>query len=150
MKREVFFKAFNGINENFKEIVKELADGEGELYLDKPNPFESGLHIRFKPFGKPIQRLESMSGGEKSLLTLAFIFAIQRYKPAPFYAFDEVDMFLDGVNVHRLAKMIKKLSQNAQFIVVSLRKPMLEQANAVIGVTRGGDGESIVTAIQLK
>ncbi|ADB57117.1 chromosome segregation protein SMC [Archaeoglobus profundus] len=150
MKKEAFLSTFNSINEKFKEIVKELADGEGEIYLDKDDPFQSGLHIRFKPFGKPIQRLEAMSGGEKSLLTLAFIFAIQRYKPAPFYAFDEVDMFLDGVNVGRLAKMIKKLSKDAQFIVVSLRKPMLQEADHVIGVTRGGEEESIVTAIQLR
>ena len=150
LKREAFIATFNAINEKFKEIVRELADGEGEIYLDKDDPFQSGLHIRFKPFGRPIQRLEAMSGGEKSLLTLAFIFAIQRFKPAPFYAFDEVDMFLDGVNVGRLAKMIKRLSKDAQFIVISLRKPMIENADHVIGVTRGGDGESIVTAIQLK
>ncbi len=150
MKRSAFLSTFNAINEKFKEIVKELADGEGEIYLDKDDPFRSGLHIRFKPFGKPIQRLEAMSGGEKSLLTLAFIFAIQRFRPAPFYAFDEVDMFLDGVNVGRLAKMIKRLSKDAQFIVVSLRKPMLENADHIIGVTRGGDGESMVTMILLK
>ncbi len=150
MKKDAFLSTFNSINEKFKEIVRELADGEGEIYLDKDDPFQSGLHIRFKPFGKPIQRLEAMSGGEKSLLTLAFIFAIQRHKPAPFYAFDEVDMFLDGVNVGRLAKMIKKLSKDAQFIVVSLRKPMLQEADHVIGVTRGGEEESIVTSIQLK
>lgn len=150
MKKSAFLSTFNSINEKFKEIVRELADGEGEIYLDKDDPFQSGLHIRFKPFGKPIQRLEAMSGGEKSLLTLAFIFAIQRFKPAPFYAFDEVDMFLDGVNVGRLAKMIKRLSKDAQFIVISLRKPMLENADHIIGITRGGDGESMVTMIQLK
>ncbi len=150
MKKSAFMSTFNAINENFKEIVRELADGEGEIYLDREDPFSSGLHIKFKPFGKHIQRIESMSGGEKSLLTLAFIFAIQRFKPAPFYAFDEVDMFLDGVNVGRLAKMIKRLSSNAQFIVVSLRKPMLEESDHVVGITRGGDGESIVTAIQLR
>ncbi len=149
MKREAFFKVFNAINENFREIVKELADGEGELYLDGEDPFSSGLHIKFKPFGKKVQKMEAMSGGEKSLAALALIFAIQRFKPAPFYVFDEVDMFLDGVNVGRVAKMIKKLSKDAQFIVVSLRKPMLEMADAVIGVTRGEDS-SIVTAIRLK
>ncbi len=149
MKREAFFKVFNAINENFKEIVKELANGEGELYLDGNDPFNSGLHIKFKPFGKRVQKLEAMSGGEKSLAALALIFAIQRYKPAPFYVFDEVDMFLDGVNVGRVAKMIKRLSKDAQFIVISLRKPMLEMADAVIGVTRGEDS-SIVTAIRLR
>ncbi len=149
MKREAFFKVFNAINDNFKEIVKELANGEGELYLDGNDPFNSGLHIRFRPFGKKVQKLEAMSGGEKSLAALALIFAIQRFKPAPFYVFDEVDMFLDGVNVGRVAKMIKRLSKDAQFIVVSLRKPMLEMADAVIGVTRGEDS-SIVTAIRLR
>ncbi len=149
MKREAFFKVFNAINENFKEIVKELANGEGELYLDGDDPFNSGLHIKFKPFGKRVQKLEAMSGGEKSLAALALIFAIQRYKPAPFYVFDEVDMFLDGVNVGRVAKMIKRLSKDAQFIVISLRKPMLEMADAVIGVTRGEDS-SIVAAIRLR
>jgi len=150
MKRDAFFRVFNAINDNFKEIVKELANGEGELYLDGDDPFSSGLHIKFKPYGKQVQKLESMSGGEKSLAALALIFAIQRFKPAPFYAFDEVDMFLDGVNVSRVAKMIKRLSRDAQFIVVSLRKPMLEMADAIIGVTRGGDGASMVTAIRLK
>ncbi len=149
MKREAFFKVFNAINENFREVVRELADGEGELYLDGEDPFSSGLHIRFRPFGKKVQKMEAMSGGEKSLAALALIFAIQRFKPAPFYVFDEVDMFLDGVNVGRVAKMIKKLSKDAQFIVVSLRKPMLEMADAVIGVTRGEDS-SIVTAIRLR
>ncbi len=149
MKREAFFRVFNAINENFREIVRELADGEGELYLDGNDPFSSGLHIRFKPFGKRVQKLEAMSGGEKSLAALALIFAIQRFKPAPFYVFDEVDMFLDGINVSRVAKMIRKLSERAQFIVVSLRKPMLEMADAVIGVTRGEDS-SMVTAIRLR
>ncbi len=150
LKRKTFLRVFDEINRNFREIVGELAEGEGELYLDGDDPLSSGLHIVFRPFKKKIQKLESMSGGEKSLATLAFIFAIQRFKPAPFYVFDEVDMFLDGVNVERVARMIKKQSEKAQFIVVSLRKPMLEQADAIIGVTRGGEEESIVTAIRLK
>ena len=112
MKRDAFFSTFNAINENFAEIIRELAQGEGELYLDNPDdPFNSGLYMKVKPNNKPVQRLESMSGGEKSLVALALIFAIQKYKPAPFYAFDEVDMFLDGVNVGRVAKMIKERSR---------------------------------------
>jgi chromosome segregation protein len=103
--------------------------------LESPeDPFGGGLTIRAQPHGKALQRLDAMSGGEKSLTALAFIFAIQRYRPAPFYAFDEVDMFLDGSNAERIARMIKTLSQNAQFIVVSLRKPMIESANRTIGI----------------
>jgi chromosome segregation protein len=151
MKRDAFFTAFNGINCNFVEIIRELTEGDGELYLDDvANPFNSGLHIRVKPYNKPLQRLESMSGGEKSLVALALIFAIQQFKPAPFYAFDEVDMFLDGVNVDKVAKMIRKRSEDAQFIVVSLRKPMLEAADSIIGVTLRRDNSSLVTGIRMK
>ncbi|WP_202318678.1 chromosome segregation protein SMC [Archaeoglobus neptunius] len=150
MKREIFFEVFTAINRNFAEIIRELANGEGELYLDSDDPFNSGLYIKVKPNNKPVQKLESMSGGEKSLVALALIFAIQMYKPAPFYAFDEVDMFLDGVNVGRVAKMIKKRSKEAQFIVVSLRKPMLENADAIVGITLGRDNVSLVTGIKLK
>ena len=149
MKREKFFEVFNALNENFREIIRSLANGEGELYLDNPDdPFNSGLYMRVRPYGRQVQKLEQMSGGEKSLVALALIFAIQRYKPAPFYAFDEVDMFLDGVNVAMLARMIKELSSHAQFIVVSLRKPMLEEADAIVGVTMGRDNISQVTGIR--
>ncbi|MDK2795854.1 MAG: chromosome segregation protein [Archaeoglobaceae archaeon] len=148
-KREVFFEVFNAINKNFGEILAELADGEGELFLDSDDVFNSGLHMRVRLKNKPMQRLEALSGGEKSLVALSLIFAIQMFKPAPFYAFDEVDMFLDGVNVERVAKMIKKRSKSAQFIVVSLRKPMVEAADAVVGITLGGDNSSIVTGIKL-
>ncbi len=149
MKREKFFEVFNAVNKNFKEIVARLTDGEGELYLDSEDPFNSGLHIRVKPYNKPVRKLEQMSGGEKSLIALAFLFAIQRYKPAPFYAFDEIDMFLDGVNVAKVAKLIKEMSSKAQFIVVSLRKPMLEQADVIIGITMGRDHSSQVTGIRV-
>lgn len=148
-KKEVFFEVFNAINKNFGEILAELADGEGELFLDSDDVFNSGLHMRVRLKNKPMQRLEALSGGEKSLVALSLILAIQMFKPAPFYAFDEVDMFLDGVNVERVAKMIKKRSKSAQFIVVSLRKPMVEAADAVVGITLGGDNSSIVTGIRL-
>lgn len=147
-KREAFLEVFNAVNRNFNQILQELADGEGELILDSEDIFNSGLQMRVKLGNKPMQRLEALSGGEKSLVALSFILAIQMFKPAPFYAFDEVDMFLDGVNVERVAKMIKKRSKDAQFIVVSLRKPMIENADTVIGVTMGGDNSSIVTGIR--
>ncbi len=148
-KREVFFEVFNAVNKNFSQILQELADGEGELFLDSEDVFNSGLHMRVKLKNKPMQRPEALSGGEKSLVALSFILAIQMFKPAPFYAFDEVDMFLDGVNVERVAKMIKKRSKDAQFIVISLRKPMIENADTVIGVTMGGDNSSIVTGVRI-
>jgi len=150
MKKESFFNAFNAISKNFSDIIHELTDGEGELYLDDDDPFKSGMHIKVKIRNKSPRRLDSMSGGEKSLVALALIFAIQKHKPAPFYAFDEIDMFLDGVNVGRVAKMIKNRSDNAQFVVVSLRKPMLETAQSIIGVTQGRDNSSLVTGIKMR
>ncbi len=150
MKKESFFNAFNAVNKNFSEIINTLTGGEGELFLDGEDPFESGMYIKVKFSNKTYQRLDSMSGGEKSLVALALIFAIQEYKPVPFYALDEVDMFLDGINVNRVAKMLKERSKNAQFVVVSLRKPMLEQADSIIGVTLGRDNTSQVTGIKVK
>jgi len=150
MKRNAFFETFNAIRKNFSTIMKTLTDGDGEIYLDGEDPFNSGLNIRVRYYGKPIQRIESLSGGEKSLIALALIFAIQMYKPAPFYAFDEIDMFLDGANVSRVAKLIKERSKDAQFIVVSLRKPTLEMADAIVGVTMGKDNCSKVTGIKLR
>jgi len=90
-----------------------------------------------------------MSGGEKSLTALSFIFALQRYRPSPFYAFDEVDMFLDGANVERLARMIKQQAEQAQFIVVSLRRPMIESAQRTIGVTQARGAYTQVLGISL-
>jgi len=143
-------EAFNAINSHFREIFHELSEGEGELVLENPeDPFKGGLIIRARPKAKTINKLTAMSGGEKSLTALSFIFAIQRYKPAPFYVLDEIDMFLDGANVEKVAKMIKRLSKDAQFIVVSLRRPMIESANRVIGVVMQEDGNTTVTGVKL-
>ena len=145
-----FKEAFDAVNENFQNIFAILSDGDGYLQLDDPdNPFNGGLNLIAHPKGKPVQRLSSMSGGEKSLTALSFIFSLQRYRPSPFYAFDEVDMFLDGANVERLAKMIKKQAQQAQFIVVSLRRPMIESSERTIGVTQARGAYTQVLGIKI-
>jgi chromosome segregation protein len=148
---QAFREAYDAVDANFQNIFAELSDGDGHLQLDDPqDPFNGGLNLVAHPKGKPIQRLSSMSGGEKSLTALSFIFALQRYRPSPFYAFDEVDMFLDGANVERLAKMIKKQAGQAQFIVVSLRRPMIEAADRTIGVTQARGAYTQVLGINLK
>ncbi|CAJ37373.1 chromosome segregation protein SMC [Methanocella arvoryzae] len=150
MKKEAFMTTFTAIADNFRNIFHELSDGVGELVLENPeDPFAGGLTIHAQPHGKALQRMEAMSGGEKSLTALAFIFSIQRHRPAPFYAFDEVDMFLDGANAERVARMIKSLSSNAQFIVVSLRKPMIESANRTIGIAMQENNISSITGVRL-
>ncbi len=150
MKREAFMAAFDGINDNFRDTFNRLSDGEGELVLEsEEDPLSGGMTIRARPARKAFHRLEAMSGGEKSLTALSFIFAIQRFRPAPFYALDEIDMFLDGANVERVAKLIKGIAKAAQFIVVSLRKPMIQEAKYVVGVTMQENNISTVTGVCL-
>jgi len=151
LKKETFLKTYNVINENFKEVFHKLSDGEGTLILEnEEKPFEGGLDIEAQPRDKKKQRLAGMSGGEKALTALSFVFAIQRYMPAPFYAFDEVDASLDGINVEKLAHIVQSQSETTQFIVVSHRKPMIESANRTIGVTQKEKGISKVTGVKLR
>ncbi len=150
LRQRAFKEAFDAVNQNFQATFATLSDGDGHLQLEDPqDPFNGGLNLVAHPKGKPVQRLASMSGGEKSLTALSFIFALQRYRPSPFYAFDEVDMFLDGANVERLARMIKQQAQEAQFLVVSLRRPMIESADRTIGVTQARGAHTQVLGINL-
>lgn len=151
LRYQSFREAYDAIDSNFQSIFAELSDGDGHLQLDNAeDPFQGGLNLVAHPKGKPVQRLASMSGGEKSLTALSFIFALQKYRPSPFYAFDEVDMFLDGANVERLSKMIQKQAKQAQFIVVSLRRPMIEASDRTIGVTQARGTHTQVIGIQLR
>ncbi|MEM6502594.1 MAG: chromosome segregation protein SMC [Cyanobacteria bacterium P01_C01_bin.89] len=147
---QAFKETFDAVDKNFRVIFAELSQGDGRLQLDNAqDPLAGGLNLVAHPKGKPVQRLTSMSGGEKSLTSLSFIFALQRYRPSPFYAFDEVDMFLDGANVERLAKMVTRQAQQAQFIVVSLRRPTIEASDRTIGVTQARGAHTQVLGIAL-
>ncbi|MFB6154972.1 MAG: chromosome segregation protein SMC [Haloferacaceae archaeon] len=149
-KKETFMAAFDSINGHFRDIFERLSNGTGELILeDEDDPFEGGLTMKAQPADKPVQRLDAMSGGEKSLTALAFIFALQRHNPAPFYALDEIDAFLDAHNAERVGEMVDDLSADAQFVVVSHRSALLERSERAIGVTMQGDNVSAVTGIQL-
>lgn len=151
LKKDAFMTTYNNINANFKEVYHQLSDGEGTLILqNEENPFAGGLNIEAQPRDKKKQRLAGLSGGEKSLAALAFVFAIQRYMPAPFYALDEVDQSLDTINVEKLASIVQAQSLDTQFIVVSHRKPMIESANRTIGVTQQEKGKSKVTGVKLR
>ena len=143
-KKYALKNVFRAIDENFRRIYREMSNGgEAHLYLEnEEDPFKGGLIIKVKPPGKGLKRLDALSGGEKSLTALAFIFAIQQYDPSPIYLLDEVDMFLDGVNSEILGRIIKRNSRSAQFIVVSLRKATIKFADHIIGVTNRGDGIS--------
>ena len=100
------------------------------------------MTIKARPRGKKVLLLNALSGGEKSIASIAFIFAIQHYDPSPFYILDEVDMFLDGVNAETVSRMVKQKALDSQFIMVSLRKVALKEANHVYGVTMKETGIS--------
>jgi chromosome segregation protein len=142
-------EAYHAIDENFRSIFSRLTSGSGNLILDnEEDPFSGGMTFAVKPRDKKVHLLSSLSGGEKSLTTLAFIFSIQQFMPAPFYALDEIDMFLDASNVERIANLIKELSHDAQSIIVSLRRPTIERADRIVGVTLRPDKSTYVTGVK--
>ncbi|MGA9840311.1 MAG: chromosome segregation protein SMC [Thermoplasmata archaeon] len=150
-KREKITEVVLQVNGNFRAIYGELsAGGEGEIALENPaDPLAGGLLIKARPVGKTVARLEQLSGGEKSLASLAFIFSLQRYDPSPLYVFDEVDMSLDGLNAEYVGRMLRHNAERAQFVVISLRKVTLKFASHLYGVTMHGDGCSRVVGIHL-
>ncbi|KAF0654480.1 SMC ATPase superfamily chromosome segregation protein [Cyanobium sp. Copco_Reservoir_LC18] len=148
LRQEAFMEAFRAVDGHFQTIFAGLSDGEGHLQLENPEqPLEGGLTLVAHPKGKAVRRLASMSGGEKSLTALSFLFALQRFRPSPFYALDEVDSFLDGVNVERLAALIAAQAREAQFMVVSHRRPMIAAATRTIGVTQARGSHTQVVGL---
>ncbi|NPA86446.1 MAG: AAA family ATPase, partial [Candidatus Diapherotrites archaeon] len=144
-KREVFMETFRGLARKFEEVYAELTGGKARLRLtDEKNIFEAGLIIEATPKGKALTNMDALSGGEKAMVALAFIFATALFRPAPFYVLDEPDLMLDKINAEKMAKYIKKLSRTAQFIVVSHRDVVLKEADQIIGVYLGKDGSSVV------
>ena len=148
LRQEAFMEAFTAVDSHFREIFASLSDGDGKLQLDNPDdPLEGGLTLVAHPKGKAVRRLAAMSGGEKSLTALSFLFALQRFRPSPFYALDEVDSFLDGVNVERLAALIARQAEQAQFLVVSHRRPMIGASTRTIGVTQARGAHTQVVGL---
>jgi len=146
-KKETFMKTFLEISEQFvKTFVRLSPGGEAHLVLEDPeNIFTGGLLIKARPKGKELTNIEQMSGGEKAITALAFIFAIQQTHPAPFYVLDEVDAPLDTVNSSMLGKMVRELSNSGtQFIVISHHDKMFIHADQLYGVTMTDTGSQIV------
>ncbi len=134
----VFMRTLNVVNENMRLIFSKLSPG-GEAYLEPENkekPLEGGLLIKAKPAGKNVTHIGMMSGGEKSLVALTLVFALQKYFSAPFYILDEIDAALDNHNADRVARLLKEFSKSAQIIVVTLRDQTMAKADTLIGVTQ--------------
>ncbi len=148
--RRRFKEAFDGINEHFRKMFQLLfAGGQGEMRLtDENNLSESGIDIVASPPGKRLQNVLLLSGGEKCLTAMALLMAIFRYTPSPFCILDEVDAPLDEPNIQRLTRLIKDMSSETQFIVITHAKRTMESAQALYGVTMQEPGVSKLVSVK--
>jgi chromosome segregation ATPase len=150
-KTEVFMRTFEQISKDFGRIFSELSPGgTARLVLENPErPLEGGLEIEAKPSGKELVRVEAMSGGERALTALAFIFSVQRAKPTALYVLDEIDAHLDDENLKRVAELLRRSSRETQIVVVTLRDAMMSVADRLFGVSMDGNGVSRVVSVEL-
>ena len=145
---DTFMNTLNAVSEQFKIIFNDLVGGEGSLRLEGELLEEAGLVIEASPPGRKVLNIDSMSGGEKTLTALAFLFAIQKFKPAPFYVLDEIDAALDKLNTYKVSDFLKKHSDMAQFIVISHNDATIQAADLVYGVSME-EGESKLLGIRM-
>ncbi len=148
---EVFTAALEDINTHYRRIFETLfPGGEGHLELDDPSdPLNSGVEIHARPAGKKVKRLSLLSGGERSLASLALLIAIYMSRPSPFYALDEVEAALDDRNLSRLLQVIGELGERSQLIVITHQKRTMQIAETLYGVSMRG-GVSTVLSQQME
>ena len=142
----VFSSAYADVARNFTDLFQTLfPGGEGKLRLTQPDALlDTGVEIEARPSGKNIRRLSLLSGGERSLTALAFLFAVFRSRPSPFYVMDEVEAALDDVNLHRFLQLIDEFRADAQLLIVSHQKRTMETADCLYGVSMKPGGSSKV------
>lgn len=136
MRLEEFHSAFEFIGKHLVAVFKMLTDGgDAKLeYIDKDDPFRQGISFMVRPAKKAWKQIQFLSGGEKTLSSLALIFALHMFRPTPFYVMDEIDAALDYRNVSIIAQYVRQKTENAQFIIISLRNNMFELANRLVGI----------------
>lgn len=142
----VFASAFADVSANFTQLFASLfPGGSGALKLTAPDDLlATGIEVEAKPGGKNVKKLSLLSGGERSLTALAFLFAVFRSRPSPFYVMDEVEAALDDVNLHRFLQLIQEFRREAQLIVVSHQKRTMEAGDSLLGVSMQPGGSSKV------
>jgi chromosome segregation protein len=148
-----FLDTFNKVRENFKKVFKALftEDDEADLVLENPeNLAETGVDVMAKPKGKRPTSLTQLSGGERTLTATALLFAIYLIKPAPFCILDEVDAPLDDANVGKFTQMIRKFSENSQFIIVTHNKTTMAAVDVIYGVTMQEPGVSKLVPVDFR
>ena len=143
---EVFSSAFTDVADNFEQIFSTLfPGGEGRLKLTDPDQLlEAGIEMEAKPSGKNVRKLSLLSGGERALTALAFLFAIFRSRPSPFYVMDEVEAALDDINLHRFLDLVSEFRREAQLVIVTHQKRTMEVADVLYGVSMAPAGSSRV------
>jgi len=148
---ERFMTQFDRVNQNFGKIFRELfGGGSAELKLTDGDVLTAGVEIKAVPPGKALGgNLSLLSGGEKSLTAIAILFAILKLRPMPFCLLDEIDAALDDANVERFAKYLHRFASETQFIVITHRKPTMELADNLYGVTMENKGVSKVVSVKL-
>ncbi|MDY6367802.1 MAG: chromosome segregation protein SMC [Clostridia bacterium] len=148
-----FDEGFKKINENFQRIFKELFGGGRAMleldYTETTDKLEAGVEIIAEPPGKRLQKLSLLSGGEKALTAIAILFSILKLRPMPFCVLDEIEAALDEANVDRFARYLQKFSEETQFIVITHRKPTMEMADSLFGVTMQEKGVSKMVSVKL-
>ena len=137
---------------NFTEVAATLfPGGEGRLRLTEPEDEDEqpGIEVELRPAGKKVTRLSLLSGGEKALGAISFLFALFLARPCPFYLLDEVEAALDDTNIGRFVELLRRYSDRAQFIVITHQKRTMEAADILYGVTMGADGVSQIVSRRL-
>jgi chromosome segregation protein len=144
----VFASAFADVSSNFTALFGTLfPGGAGHLKLTTPDDLlNAGIDVEAKPSGKNVKKLSLLSGGERSLTALAFLFAVFRSRPSPFYVMDEVEAALDDVNLHRFLGLIAEFRKEAQLIIVSHQRRTMEAGDSLLGVTMQPGGSSKVVS----
>jgi chromosome segregation protein len=148
----LFAEAFEDVDRHFQVLVSAMfPGGAGRLSLTEPtDALGTGVELEARPAGKQVRKLSLLSGGERSLVALAFLFAVFRSRPSPFYVMDEVEAALDDVNLHRFLGLLHEFRDEAQLIVVSHQKRTMESADALYGVTMTPGGSSKVVSQKVK
>lgn len=150
-KKELFMNTFVIINQQFQNMFVALST-KGQAFLEIENEndiFSAGVSIKVRITGKKFMDIRSLSGGEKTMTALAFIFAIQEHEPASFYVLDEVDAALDKMNSDTLAKLIRKYSEKAQYIIISHNDAIIAEAGTLYGVSMTTDNMSKVVSLKV-
>ncbi len=150
--QQVFAAAFEDTAREFEQIFGRLfPGGEGRLILTEPDDMlATGIDFEARPPGKKVKRLSLLSGGERSMTAIAFLVAIFRARPSPFYVLDEVEAALDDTNLQRLLQIFEELRDTSQLIIVTHQKRTMEAADALYGISMQGDGVSSVVSQRLR